>query len=72
MEPEQRIIIAADVSRRASTTDRLVEHSAQRCPVDGPNLYAEANDWPRELIHDNGHPMAFESEGFAPEQIDTP
>ncbi len=72
MEPEQRIIIAADVSRRSSPTDRTVKHPTERRSIDGPNLYAEANNLARELIHDDEHPMALENEGFAAEQIDAP
>ena len=44
MEPEQGIIIAADIPRRSGSTDRMVEHSAQRWSIDGPGLYTEAND----------------------------
>ncbi len=72
MEPEQGIIITADISRRSSFTDRMVEHSAQRWSIDGPSLYTEANDSARELIHDDEYPMALENEGFATEQIDAP
>jgi len=72
MEPEQRVIIAADVSRRASTTDRLVEHSAQRWSVDIPNLYAEANDSPAKLIHDNHNPVGLEDQRFTSKKIHAP
>ena len=72
MEPEQGIIITADISRRSDSTDRMVEHSAQRWSIDGSSLNSEANDSARELIHDDEYPMAFENEGFATKQIDAP
>ncbi len=40
MEPEQGVIIIADISRRSGSTDRMVEHSAQRWSIDGPGLYS--------------------------------
>lgn len=72
MEPEQGIVITAEVFRCPSSTDRVVEHSAQRRTIDGSGPYSETNDPPRELIHDDQDPMAFENEGFAAEQIDAP
>ena len=72
MEPEQGVIITADISRRFGSTDRMVEDSAQRWSIDGPSPNTEANDSARELIHDDEHPMALEHEGFAAEKIDTP
>ncbi len=72
MEPEQWVIITADISRRSSSTDRMVEHSAERWSIDGPSLYTKANDLARELIHDDEYPMALEYEGFTAEQIDAP
>ncbi len=72
MEPEQGIIITTDIFRRSGSTDRMVEHSAQRWSVDGSSMYTEANDSSRELIHDDEYPMALQNEGFAAEQIDAP
>ena len=72
MEPEQGIIITADISRRSGSTDRMVEHPAQRWSIDRPSLYTEANDSARELIHDDEYPMALEYERFTAEQIDAP
>ena len=65
-------MIAADIFRRSSSTDRMVEHSAQRWSIDGPSLYTKVDDSARELIHDDEHPMALEYEGFTAEQIDAP
>ncbi len=50
----------------------MVEHPTERWPIDDPYLYAKADNLARELIHDDEHPMAFECEGFAAEQIDAP
>ena len=36
MEPEQGIIITADIFRRSGSTDRMVEHPAQRWSIDAP------------------------------------
>jgi hypothetical protein len=72
MESEQGIIITTDISRRSGSTDRMVEHPAQRWSIDGTGLYAESNNSARELIHDDEHPMALQNEGFATEQIDAP
>jgi hypothetical protein len=59
MKSEQGIIITTDIFRRSGSTDRVVEHSAQRWSVDVSGVYTEANDSSRELIHDDEHPMAF-------------
>ena len=72
MKSEQRIMIAADVFWRAGTTDRTVEHPAERWSIDGPCVYATANDSTCVLIHYDEHPMALENEGFTTEQIDAP
>jgi hypothetical protein len=59
VESEQRIMIAADIFRRSSSTDRMVEHPAQRWSIDAPSLYTKADDSTRELIHDDEYPVAF-------------
>jgi len=64
MEPEQGIIITADISRRSGSTDRMVEHSAERWSIDSPSLNTKATDSARELIHDDEYPMAVQNEGF--------
>ena len=72
MKSEQRFMIAADVFWRVGTTDRTVEHPAERWSIDGPCEYAKANDSTCVLIHNDEHPMALENEGFTTEQIDAP
>ena len=70
MKLEQRIMIAAVVSRRSTSTDRAVEHPADRWPIHGPYMYPKTDNPARELIHHHQHPMALEVEGVAPKQID--
>ena len=72
MEPEQRIIIAADVFWGTGPAERTVEHATKRWPIHCARVYAEANYSACALIHDDEHPMALEHEGFATEKIDTP
>ncbi len=72
MKLEQRIIIAADVSRRTAPADRTVKYPTKRRPIHCARVYAEANNSTCVLIHDDEHPMAFENEGLAAEKIDTP
>ncbi len=72
MKSEQRIMIATDVFRRSSPSDRAVEHPAKRWPIHCACVYAEANNLTCVLIHYDEHPMAIENKGFATEQIDAP
>ena len=63
-------MIAADVSWRSSPTDRTVKHPTERRSIDGPYMYAKANNLARELIHDDEHPMALEKWMFVAYHMD--
>ncbi|MEN8108573.1 MAG: hypothetical protein ABFS22_11275 [Pseudomonadota bacterium] len=36
------------------------------------DMYTEANDAPRELIHDHEHPVTLQKNGFTPKQVNAP
>ena len=72
MKLEQRIMIAAKVSRRLSSSDRAVEHPAEGGSINVAGVHTKADDPACELIHHHQYPMDFENEGFAPEEINAP
>lgn len=50
----------------------LVEHAAEGNTIDVASVDAKTDDAPRELVHDDEHPVALQENGFAPKQINAP
>ena len=55
---EQRIMIGAEMSRRAPTMNGGVEHAAEVGALDRTAVHADSDETTRELVHDHEHPVA--------------
>jgi hypothetical protein len=69
---EQGIIVRAQVFWPWFSGYGSVEHTTQCRAVDVATLDAKANDPPRELIHNDEHPMGNERGRLTAEQIHAP
>ena len=69
---EQGIIVGAEVARLSLSSDGMVEHPAQSNPIDGAGVNSNANESPRELIHNHENPVRPQNDGLAPKQVHTP
>ena len=69
---KQRVMVRAEVTRRAHAGSRSVEHAAQRHTIDIARMHPEADNPPGELIHDDQHPVGPEENGFTAKEIDAP
>ena len=69
---KQWIVVRAHIARQALLRDRLVEHSAQCLAIHIPSVHAKPDDTMSILIHNDQYPMAFQKNGFAPEEVNTP
>ncbi len=63
-------MVRADITWFAHTGNGLVEHASQRDTIDIASLHTEADDPPRELVHDDNDPVGLQQNGLAPKQID--
>src|SRR5258708_209273 len=72
VESIQRIMIRAEIFGQTLPANRLMEHPAQRHPIDDAAVDAKPNQATRTLVHHNENPMCFQCGGFASEQIATP
>src|ERR1035438_6553588 len=61
-EPIQRIMIRTEIFGQTFSTDRSMEHAAQRYSVYGTLVNAEPDDATRELVHHNQNPMGPQGE----------
>ena len=50
----------------------MIEHSANRDPINACGLDTKADDAAGEHVHDQRHPMASQQNRFDTEQVDTP
>ena len=50
----------------------MIEHLAQRHPIDHPCVHSNADDSSRELVHHDEYPMRAQHDGFAAKQVDAP
>ncbi len=57
VEPEQRIVIGAEVLRSRLASNGLLEHPAQRHPIDDSGIHAQSNNPARVLVHYDQHPV---------------
>ena len=57
VEPEQGIVVRAEVSWQASSEECVIEHPTYGRAVNVAEVDTEANDSPRELVHDDHDPM---------------
>ena len=62
----------AQVLRKIRFGDCFIEHNTKRHTVYWVNVHAEADDPPREEIHNNENPVRFQDDGFAAKKIDAP
>jgi hypothetical protein len=69
---EQPIMIGAEVAGRFLPDDGLVEQATQRHAIDLAGLHAKTDDASGERIHHDQNPVAFEGDGFTPEEVHTP
>ncbi len=69
---EQWIMVGAEVTGCSLSSDSMVEHPAQRLPIDRARVNPYANDSPREFIHYHENPVARQHDGLAAEQVDAP
>jgi hypothetical protein len=53
MKPIQWIVIGAEIFRQTCSSDRLLEHSADRQAIDDSALDAESDDSTRVLVHND-------------------
>jgi hypothetical protein len=53
MKPVQRIMIGADIFWPTCTSDRSLEHPAQRQAIDDSTLNPESDDSTFALVHDD-------------------
>ncbi len=72
VEMEQRIMIGTEPRGRSLPGDGLVEHPAERWPVDCRGLHAKADDPAGKLIHDDQNPVTPQQDRFGPEQVQAP
>ena len=50
----------------------LVEHAAERWPIDGNGLHPKTDDPAGKLIHDDQDPVTPQQDRFGPEQVHAP
>jgi hypothetical protein len=67
VEPEQRIMVGAEPGGQTLAGDGLVEHAAERWPIDGNGLHPKADDPAGKLIQDNQNPVTLQQDRFSPE-----
>jgi hypothetical protein len=72
VESVQRVMVRAQVFGQTVSTDRSLEHAAQRCAVKDAAVDAKAHEPPAELVHHDQNPMRSQRGGLAAEQIATP
>ena len=72
MIPIQRIVVGTQIFLNRRTSNRLLEHAAERFTIDDSGLNSKSNDPPRVLIHHQQYPMCPQSDRFASKQIETP
>ena len=72
MIPELRVIVGTELVWDPLGGDGCVEHSTQCQAIHIAGVCAEADDAPRELVHDHEHPVALQVNGFTPKQVDAP
>jgi hypothetical protein len=72
VEPEQRIMIGTEPRGQTLPGDGLVEHAAERWPIDSNGLHAKADDPAGKLIQDDQNPVTPQQDRFGPEQVQAP
>jgi hypothetical protein len=72
VEPEQRIMIGTEPRGQPLLGNGLVEHAAERWPIDGHGLHPKTDDPAGELIHDDQDPLTPQQDRFGPEQVQAP
>src|ERR1035437_1347437 len=72
VEPEQRIMIGTEPRRQPLLGNGLVEHAAERWPIDCCGLHPKADDPAGKLIHDDQDPVTLQQDRFGPEQVQAP
>src|SRR5664279_1060836 len=65
-------MIRTEPRRQTLPGDGLVEHAAERWPVDCRGLHAKADDPAGKLIHDDQDPVTPQQDRFGPEQGQAP
>src|SRR5882762_3747288 len=65
-------MVRAEVGRRRLTTDRSIEHLAERHAIHNAAVHAEAHDASGTLVHHDEHPVCAQGRRFASKQIKTP
>jgi hypothetical protein len=65
--PEKRVMVGAQLVWGALSGNGGVEHPTEGDTIDIPCMHPEANEAPRELVHD--HPMGVEYNGLATKKI---
>src|ERR1700681_201484 len=68
---EERIMIGAEMSWCAPTTNGGVEHAA-KVAIDRITVHADSDEATGELVHDHEHPVAPEHDGLASKEIHAP
>ena len=70
MKAVQRVVIRADVFRQTYTSNRLLEHPAERTAIDDARLDPESDDSACVLVHNDQNPVRLQGDGFTSEQIE--
>ena len=72
MKPVQRIMVRAEIGWQRLAARRVIEHPAQRNPVNDATMHAETHNAPCPVVYHDEHPVRVEDSRFAPKQIHTP
>ena len=72
VEPEQRIMIGTEPRGQPLLGNGLIEHAAERWPIDGNRLHPKTDDAAGKLIHDDQDPVTPQQDRFGPEQVQAP
>ena len=68
----KRIVIGAEIVRQTGTSNRLLEHPAERQAIDDSALDPESDDSACVLVHDDQHPIGLQGDRFTSKQVEAP
>ena len=72
MKPIHRIVIGAEILRQTGTSNRLLEHMAQRQAIDDSPLDPEPEDSARVLVPAYQHPIRLQDDRFTSKHVEAP
>ena len=66
------LMIGTEPRGQTLAGDGMVEHAAERWPIDGNGLHPKTDDPASKLIHDDQNPVTPQQDRFGPEQVQAP